>query len=80
MNETATSIRQVMNSMKSDSIYKTLKFRYFSNGSQRAGLYAGWELEFRPGLLLIGIMLMKLRINDRRCLFSPELMTGFAIC
>jgi hypothetical protein len=47
---------------------------------QRTGLYAGWELAFRPPEpLLIENILMKLRINDWRCLSSPEPMPGFAI-
>jgi len=50
------------------------------NGTQRAGLFAGWELEFRlPEPLLIENILMKLITKVQECLSSPELMTSFAI-
>jgi hypothetical protein len=43
------------------------------NSTQRTGLYAGWEIEFRlPELLLIENILMKLRTKVQRCLSSPN--------
>ncbi|ULQ53352.1 hypothetical protein [Flavihumibacter fluvii] len=50
------------------------------NCAQRTGLYAGWEIEFRPPWpLLIENILIKVKTNAQQCLSSPELMPGFAI-
>ncbi len=52
-----------------------------TKGLQRAGLYAGWAIAFRPPTqpLPIEIMMLNLSTKAQTCWTSPEPQPGFAI-